>query len=73
MSRPIIKPYTKERRFAEIASQNFLAAFGVYLAEKGWSTDDVYEALRAIDGIMCRDDNAENLEKLTGIRLNVRG
>jgi len=73
MTRPIIKPYTKERKFAEIASQNFLAAFGVYLAEKGWSTDDVYDALLSIDGIMSRDNNTENLEKLTGIRLNIRG
>ncbi|MBR3000385.1 MAG: hypothetical protein IKF39_05235, partial [Oscillospiraceae bacterium] len=62
-----------ERHFAVVASQNFLAAFGVFLAEEGWGHDEVLRALQAIDGIMDRDDNVQRLEELAQIRLDIKG
>lgn len=68
-----IRPYVREKHLAVVASRNFLAAFGVYLGEIGWSHDEVLGALTAIDGIMDRDDNVERLEELVGIRLDIKG
>ena len=69
--KPLIRPYIRERHFAVVASQNFLAAFGVFLA--GWGHDEVLRALQAIDGIMDRDDNVQRLEELAQIRLDIKG
>ena len=71
--KPMIRPYIRERHFAVVASQNFLAAFGVFLAEEGWGHDEVLRALQAIDGIMDRDDNVQRLEELAQIRLDIKG
>lgn len=71
--KPLIRPYIRERHFAVVASQNFLAAFGVFLAEEGWRHDEVLRALQAIDGIMDRDDNVKRLEELAQIRLDIKG
>lgn len=68
-----IRKFVREKHFAEIATQNFLAAFGVYLAEQGWEHEEVLEALSEIDKIMDRDDNAQRLEEMVGIRLAIRG
>ena len=68
-----VRKFVRERHFAEIATQNFLAAFGVYLAEQGWEHEEVLEALAEIDKIMDRDDNAQRLEEMVGIRLAIRG
>ncbi len=73
LQRPLVRPYVRERHMAVVASQNFLAAFGVYLAEEGWEHDQVLDALKKIDGIMDRDDNLERLEELVGIRIDIRG
>lgn len=72
--KPLIRPYIRERHFAVVASQNFLAAFGVFLAEEeGWGHDEVLTALQKIDGIMDRDDNVARLEELAQIRLDIKG
>lgn len=71
--RPQIRPYIREKHMAVVATRNFLAAFGVYLAEQGWSHDEVLEALAEIDRIMDRDDNQERLEEIAGIRLEAKG
>ena len=68
-----IRPYIREKYLAEVATRNFLAAFGVYLGEQGWNHDEVLAALTAIDGIMDRDDNVERLEQMCGIRLDIKG
>ena len=71
--KPLIRPYIRERHFAVVASQNFLAAFGVFLAEEGCGHDEVLRALQKIDGIMNRDDNVQRLEELAQIRLDIKG
>lgn len=68
-----LRPYVREKHFAVIAARNFLAAFGVYLAEQGWDHDEVLAALAEIDKIMDRDDNIERLEEVAGIRLDIKG
>lgn len=69
-----VRQFVRERHFAEIATQNFLAAFGVYLAEVcGWERDEILTAFSDIDGIMNRDDNAQRLEELAQIRLEIKG
>lgn len=68
-----IRKFVREDRFAVVASQNFLAAFGVYLAEEGWGHDEVLTALQKIDSIMDREDNVQRLEELAQIRLDIKG
>lgn len=81
MSRPLykidrtsVRRFVRENHFATIATQNFLAAFGVYLAEvQGWGRDEILAAFSDIDGIMNRDDNAQRLEEMAQIRLEIKG
>lgn len=80
MSRPLykidrtsVRQFVREKHFAEVATQNFLAAFGVFLAEEGRGHDEVLRALQKIDGIMDRDDNVQRLEELAQIRLDIKG
>lgn len=68
-----IRKYVREDRYAVTATQNFLSAFGVWLAEYHDATqEDILQALAEIDGIMGRDDNVQRLEKMIGIRLDAR-
>lgn len=68
-----IRKYVREERYAVTATQNFLSAFGCWLAEYHDATqEDILQALAEIDGIMGRDDNVQRLEKLVGIRLDAR-
>lgn len=68
-----IRKFIREDRFAVTATQNFLSAFGVWLAEYHEATqEDILQALAEIDGIMGRDDNLQRLEKLAGIRLDAK-
>ena len=68
-----IRRFVREDRFAVTATQNFLSAFGVWLAEKhGAEQEDILQALSEIDGIMGRDDNIRRLEEIAGIRLDAR-
>lgn len=73
IDRTSVRQFVREKHFAVVASQNFLAAFGVFLAEEGWGHDEVLRALQAIDGIMDRDDNVQRLEELAQIRLDIKG
>lgn len=69
-----LRPYRKDKHMATVATQNFLAAFGVYLAEEqGWDQERILDAFSKIDKIMDRDDNGERLEELAGIRLMIKG
>lgn len=68
-----IRKFVREERYAVTATQNFLSAFGVWLAEYHEATqEDILQSLAEIDGIMGRDDNVQRLEKLVGIRLDAR-
>jgi hypothetical protein len=68
-----IRKFVREDRFAVTATQNFLSAFGVWLAEyHGAEQDDILQALSEIDAIMGRDDNIKRLEEVAGIRLDAR-
>lgn len=68
-----IRKYVREESFAVTATQNFLSAFGVWLAEyHGAEQDDILQALSEIDGIMGREDNIKRLEEIAGIRLDAR-
>lgn len=73
IDRTSVRKFVREKYFAEVATQNFLAAFGVFLAEEGWNHDEVLLALQKIDGIMDRDDNVQRLEELAQIRLDIKG
>lgn len=68
-----VRRYIRKNRFAEVATQNFLTAFGVYLAESGWGREEILKAFSEIDSIMDRNDNAIRLEELAQIRLEIRG
>ena len=68
-----IRKFVREDRFAVTATQNFLSAFGVWLAEyHGAEQEDILQALSEIDEIMGRDDNLRRLEELAGIRLDAK-
>ena len=68
-----IRKYVREEKFAVTATQNFLSAFGCWLAEyHGAEQDDILQALKEIDEIMGRDDNVKRLEEAAGIRLDAR-
>ena len=68
-----IRRYVREESFAVTATQNFLSAFGCWLAEHhGAEQDDILQALKEIDVIMGRDDNVRRLEEIAGIRLDAR-
>lgn len=68
-----IRKFVREDRFAVTATQNFLSAFGVWLAEyHGAEQEDILQALSEIDAIMGRDDNVRRLEEVAGIRLDAR-
>lgn len=68
-----IRKFVREDRFAVTATQNFLSAFGCWLAEKhGAEQEDILQALREIDEIMGREDNVRRLEEVAGIRLDAR-
>ena len=68
-----IRKFVREDRFAVTATQNFLSAFGVWLAEyHGAEQGDILQALSEIDAIMGRDDNIRRLEDIAGIKLDAR-
>lgn len=68
-----IRKFVREDAFAVTATQNFLSAFGCWLAEYHDATqEDILQALSEIDGIMGRDDNIRRLEEVAGIRLDAR-
>jgi hypothetical protein len=68
-----IRKFVREDRFAVTATQNFLSAFGCWLAEKhGAEQEDILQALSEIDAIMGREDNIRRLEEVAGIRLDAR-
>ena len=68
-----IRKYVREERYAITATQNFLSAFGCWLAEYHNATqEDILQALAEIDAIMGREDNVQRLEQAVGIRLDAR-
>lgn len=68
-----IRKFVREDRFAVTATQNFLSAFGVWLAEyHSAEQEDILQALSEIDAIMGRDDNIRRLEEIAGIRLDAK-
>lgn len=68
-----IRRYIREDRYAVTAAQNFLSAFGVWLAEvHGAEQGDIVEAFEQMNEIMSRDDNLQRLEEIAGIRLDAR-
>lgn len=68
------KKFIREENFAKIATNNFLAAFGVYLHDQlHFDRDQIIEAYVVIDQLMAQDDNNYRLEKEVGIRLNTEG
>ena len=68
-----IRKFVRTDAYAVTATQNFLSAFGVWLAEyHGATQEDILQALAEIDGIMGRDDNLQRLEELVGIRLDAK-
>jgi hypothetical protein len=68
-----IRKFVRTDAYAVTATQNFLSAFGCWLAEYHNATqEDILQALAEIDGIMGRDDNLQRLEELVGIRLDAR-
>ena len=68
-----VRRFVREEAFAVTATQNFLSAFGCWLAEKhGATQDDILQALTEIDEIMGREDNIRRLEEVAGIRLDAR-
>ncbi len=68
-----IRKYVREDRYAVTAAQNFLSAFGVWLAEiHGAEQEDIIEAFEQMNEMMERDDNIARLEEIAGIRLDAR-
>ena len=68
-----IRRFVREDRYAVTAAQNFLSAFGVWLAERhGAEQDDIIEAFSEMNEMMERDDNVQRLEEIAGIRLDAR-
>lgn len=68
-----IRKFVREDRYAVTAAQNFLSAFGVWLAERhGAEQEDIIEAFEQMNEMMERDDNIERLEEIVGIRLDAR-
>ena len=68
-----IRKYVREDRYAVTAAQNFLSAFGVWLAEvHGAEQEDIIEAFEQMNEMMARDDNVQRLEEIAGIRLDAR-
>lgn len=68
-----IRRFVREDHFAVTATQNFLSAFGVWLAEyHGAEQEDILQALSEIDAIMGREDNIKRLEEIAGIRLDAK-
>lgn len=68
-----IRKYVREDRYAETAAQNFLSAFGVWLAEiHGAEQEDILQAFTEMNEMMERDDNIARLEEIAGIRLDAR-
>jgi len=68
-----IRRYIREDRYAVTAAQNFLSAFGVWLAEvHGAEQEDIIEAFSQMNEMMERDDNIARLEEIAGIRLDAR-
>ena len=68
-----IKRFVRENQFAKIATNNFLAALGIYLYEEGKTQEEIAEAFSKMDSIIGRDDNLAKLEELVGIRLTIEG
>ena len=68
-----IRKYVREDRYAVTDAQNFLSAFGVWLAEiHGAEQEDIIEAFEQMNEMMARDDNVQRLEAIAGIRLDAR-
>lgn len=68
-----IRRYIREDRYAVTAAQNFLSAFGVWLAEvHGAEQEDILQAFSEMNEMMARDDNVQRLEEIAGIRLDAR-
>lgn len=68
-----IRRFVREDRYAVTAAQNFLSAFGVWLAEvHGAEQEDIIEAFEQMNEMMERDDNIARLEEIAGIRLEAR-
>ena len=68
-----IRKYVREDRYAVTAAQNFLSAFGVWLAEvHGAEQEDILQAFGEMNEMMERDDNIQRLEEIAGIRLDAR-
>ena len=68
-----IRKFVRTDAYAVTATQNFLSAFGVWLAEYHNATqEDILQALAEIDAIMGRDDNLQRLEELAGVRLDAK-
>ena len=68
-----IRKFVRTDAYAVTATQNFLSAFGVWLAEyHGATQEDILQALAEIDGIMGRDDNLQRLEELAGVWLDAK-
>lgn len=68
-----IRKYVREDRYAVTAVQNFLSAFGVWLAEQhGAEQEDILQAFGEMSEMMERDDNVQRLEEIAGIRLDAR-
>ena len=68
-----IRKFVREDRYAVTAAQNFLSAFGVWLAEvHGAEQADILQAFEQMNEMMARDDNVQRLEEIAGIRLDAR-
>lgn len=68
-----IRKFVREDRYAVTAAQNFLSAFGVWLAEQhGAEQSDIIEAFEQMNEYMGRDDNIQRLEEIAGIRLDAK-
>ena len=68
-----IRKFVREDRYAVTAAQNFLSAFGVWLAEvHGAEQEDILQAFGEMNEMMARDDNVQRLEEIAGIRLDAR-
>lgn len=68
-----IRKFVREERYAVTATQNFLSAFGVWLAEvHGAEQEDILQAFSEMNEMMARDDNVQRLEEIAGIRLDAR-
>ena len=68
-----IRKFVREDRYAVTAAQNFLSAFGVWLAEvHGAEQEDILQAFEQMNEYMGRDNNIQRLEEIAGIRLDAR-